>query len=191
MEKKMHTKYKNYKVVDFHLVSLRACLISGCRCFKLPFLSGFPWVTFADRCEARCVQYCHVLLEQITPMILQKTSSIFNSSRDSSTLWPAQLSLSLALSPPPPPPPTPTCEHESCPLGRVSELFSSRCRVTHLAERRGAALGDLGLQHADQLAQLHAVVQLLHEKLCSHLLPWKNRRRAQRKLYNIDWKHTL
>ena len=64
------------------------------------------------------------------------------------------------------------CEHESCPLDDRPSYFH-RCCLTHLAERGGAALGDLGLQHADKLAELHAVVQLLHEKLCSHLLAWK------------------
>ena len=52
--------------------------------------------------------------------------------------------------------------------------YFHRCRLTHLAESGGAALGDLGLQRADKLAQLHAVIQLLHEELCSHLLAWKS-----------------
>lgn len=42
--------------------------------------------------------------------------------------------------------------------------------VTHLAECRGAALGDLGLQRANKLAELDAVVELLHEELGSDLL---------------------
>lgn len=54
-----------------------------------------------------------------------------------------------------------------------SPSYSGRVRLTHLAELGGAALGDLALQHADELAQLHAVVQLLHEELRSHLLAWK------------------
>lgn len=48
----------------------------------------------------------------------------------------------------------------------VSQLLM----LTHLAEHRRAALGDFGLQHADELAELHAVVELLHEELSSHLL---------------------
>lgn len=50
---------------------------------------------------------------------------------------------------------------------------ADKMQTSHLAERRGAALGHLGLQDADELAKLHAVVQVLHEKLGSHLLSWK------------------
>lgn len=56
-----------------------------------------------------------------------------------------------------------------------SSLGFNYCRLpfsglTHLAECRGATLGDLRLQDADKLAELHAVVELLHEELGPHLL---------------------
>lgn len=44
--------------------------------------------------------------------------------------------------------------------------------LTHLAESRGAALGDLCLQHANEAAELDAVVELLHEELGPDLLIW-------------------
>lgn len=53
--------------------------------------------------------------------------------------------------------------------------MKSRPGPTHLAQRRRATLGNLGLQRANELAELHAVVQLLHEKLGSHLLAWRQR----------------
>lgn len=43
-------------------------------------------------------------------------------------------------------------------------------RREELALCRGAALGDLSLQHTNKLAELYAVIQFLHEKLCSHLI---------------------
>lgn len=43
------------------------------------------------------------------------------------------------------------------------------CRK-QLAKRRGAALSDLSLQHTDKLAELHTIIQVLHESLGSHLL---------------------
>lgn len=59
----------------------------------------------------------------------------------------------------------------NCPLEECPIRFHPRS-VTHLAEGGGAALCDLRLQHPDELAQLHAVVQLLHEELRPHLLSW-------------------
>lgn len=44
--------------------------------------------------------------------------------------------------------------------------------LTHLTERRGAALGDLCLQRPNKFAELDAVVELLHEELGSDLLIW-------------------
>lgn len=66
-------------------------------------------------------------------------------------------------------------EQESCPLDCRPSYFH-HCLVTHLAERGRAALGDLGLQHTDKLAQLHTIIQVLHENLGSHLLSWKRER---------------
>lgn len=54
--------------------------------------------------------------------------------------------------------------------GRVS-LAGHLSSGEELAELRRAALGNLRLQHADKLAELHAVIQLVHKKLGSHLLP--------------------
>lgn len=51
--------------------------------------------------------------------------------------------------------------------------YFHRCRLTHLAECGGAALGNLSLQHTNKFTELHAIIKLLHEKLCSHLLSWK------------------
>lgn len=73
-------------------------------------------------------------------------------------------------------PPKPlTCEHENCPSDDNPTYFHGRL-LTHLAECGGAALGDLSLQHADQFTELHAIIELLHEKLCSHLLACKAER---------------
>lgn len=50
-------------------------------------------------------------------------------------------------------------------------MFKSHSPGKQLVELRGAALGHFGLQHSDQFTQLHAVIQLLHEELRSHVFP--------------------
>lgn len=58
-------------------------------------------------------------------------------------------------------------------LWMITQPIFHGCFLTHLAECRGAALGDLSLQHANQFTELHTIIELLHEKLCSHLLACK------------------
>ena len=60
------------------------------------------------------------------------------------------------------------------------------CWLTDRAERRGAAHRHLGLQRADQLAELHAVIQLLHEELCSHLLACTTQDKIEELHYYYD-----
>lgn len=50
-------------------------------------------------------------------------------------------------------------------------MFKCNFPGKQLVELRGAALGHFGLQHSDQFTQLHAVIQLLHEELRSHVFP--------------------
>lgn len=84
-------------------------------------------------------------------------------------------------------PPKPlTCEHENCPLDDNPTYFRG-CLLTHLAECRGAALGDLRLQHANQFTELHAIIELLHEKLRSHLLACKAERLQMKSTVKCKW----
>lgn len=84
-------------------------------------------------------------------------------------------------------PPKPlTCEHENCPLDDNPTYFYG-CLLTHLAECRGAALGDLSLQHTDQFTELHTIIELLHEKLCSHLLACKVERHQMKSTVKCKW----
>lgn len=57
----------------------------------------------------------------------------------------------------------------------IDSDLQSRFHLTHLAESRRADLGDFVLQDSDESAELHAVIQLLHEELSLHLLSCRNK----------------